>query len=315
MQNTKKMAKIAINKPRTQENPMTLKHLNTFLTLTKEQSFTKAAVRLNCAQSGVTTHIKQLESELGIHLFERIGKHISLTPEGEALIPYAQKMLSLSGEIETLYQKPKRLTVGVTEAVANYLLGNIVKEYTALCPDTEIFFRMTDHRDYCQMLCDGELDLAIVLDTPVRRAPIRVLHKHRESILLAASSTHELSGGRRIQPEELGTFPLLLPAPDCPYRILFEQKLAAEGLRPKTALSTDSIPIIKEMVLCGTGLGLLPEFAVKKELIYHMLEKISFRTDFAVYTQLLIHPDKWISPQLEQFLEVAGRHLGQVSSI
>lgn len=294
---------------------MTLKHLNTFLTLTQEQSFTRAAARLNCAQSGVTTHIKQLESELGVHLFERIGKRVRLTPEGEALIPYAQKMLSLSGEIASLYQKPGRLTIGATESVASYLLGNIVKEFTILCPDTEIFFQMTDHRDYCQMLCNGELDLAIVLDTPVKRSPIRVLHKHRESILLAVSSTHELSGGRRVQPEELEAFPLLLPSPDCPYRILFEQKLAAGGIRPKTALSTDSIPIIKEMVLCGTGPGLLPEFAVKKELIYHMLEKISFRTDFAVYTQLLIHPDKWISPQLKQFLEVAGRHLGSVSSI
>ena len=289
---------------------MTLKHLNTFLTLTQEQSFTKAAARLHCAQSGVTTHIRQLESELGVRLFERIGKHISLTPEGESLIPYAKKMLSLSDEMKTLYQKPGRLTIGVTESVASYLLGNIVKEYTTLCPDTEIFFQMTDHRDYCQMLCDGELDLAIVLDTPITRAPIRVLHKHRESILLAASSTHELSGGRHIQPEEMGTFPLLLPSPDCPYRILFEQTLTAWGIRPKIALSTDSIPIIKEMALCGTGLGLLPEFAVKKELIYHMLEKISLRTDFAVYTQLLLHPDKWISPQLKQFLEVAGRDLG-----
>lgn len=289
---------------------MTLKHLNTFLTLTKEQSFTKAAARLQCAQSGVTTHIRQLEDELGVRLFERIGKRIRLTPEGEALIPYAAKMLSLSDEMKTLYQKPGRLTIGVTESVASYLLGNIVKEYTMLCPDTEIFFQMTDHRDYCQMLCDGELDLAIVLDAPVRRSPIRVLHKQREAILLAASSTHELSGGRSMQPEELGAFPLLLPAPDCPYRILFEQALTAWGIRPKIALTTDSIPIIKEMALCGTGLGLLPEFAVKKELIYHMLEKINFRTDFAVYTQLLLHPDKWISPQLKQFLEVAGRHLG-----
>ena len=106
---------------------MTLKHLNTFLTLTQEQSFTKAAARLHCAQSGVTTHIRQLESELGVRLFERIGKHISLTPEGESLIPYAKKMLSLSDEMKTLYQKPGRLTIGVTESVASYLLGNIVK--------------------------------------------------------------------------------------------------------------------------------------------------------------------------------------------
>lgn len=289
---------------------MTLKQLKTFLILTEEGSFTRAALRLECVQSGVTMQIKHLEEELGVRLFERIGKHISLTGEGEALVPYAKRMLSLSKEIEGLYRKRKQITVGVTESVANYLLSSIVKEFTALCPDAEVFFAMVDHRDYCRMLCEGELDLAIVLDVPVKRTPIRVLHKRKESVLLAAASTHELAGRQRILPEELGKYPLLLPAPDCPYRISFEQRLAADGIRAKAALSTDSIPIIKEMALCGAGLGLLPEFAVGKELIYHMLEKVNYRTDFGVYTQVLIHPDKWISPQLELFLKVAGRNLG-----
>lgn len=288
---------------------MTLKQLHIFLTLATENSFTKTAARLGCAQSGVTTHIKLLETELGVPLFNRIGKHISLTPEGEALLPYARKMLSLSSEIENLYQKPGRLTIGVSEPVANYLLGNMLKEYTVLCPDTEIYFRMADHTDYCQMLTDGELDLAIVLDAPVKRRPIRILQSRRETILLAAASTHPLCSRHRVWPEELNASALLLPAKDCPYRILFEQKLAADGIRPKTALTADSIPIIKELALCGAGLGLLPEFSVKKELIYHMLERVTYRMDFPIYTQLLIHPDKAVSPELGCLLDVACRHL------
>ncbi|MCI9376958.1 MAG: LysR family transcriptional regulator [Eubacterium sp.] len=288
---------------------MTLKQLTIFLTLAHEGSFTKTASKLNCAQSGVTTHIKLLETELGVPLFNRIGKHISLTPEGNALLPYAKKILSLSSEAQNLYQKSPRLTIGVTESAANYLLGSILKEFTALCPDTEIFFQMTDHRDYCQMLCDGELDLAIVLDAPIKRKPIQVLQKRKEIILIAAASTHDLTGAHRIQPEDLSVYPLLLPAKDCPYRILFEQRLSADGIRPQTALTADSTPVIKEMALCGAGLGLLPEFAVKKELIYHMMEKINYSTDFPIYTQLLIHPDKSVSKELQQFLDVAGRHL------
>ena len=77
----------------------------------------------------------------------------------------------------------------------------------------------------------------------------------------------------------------------------------------KTALTADSTPVIKEMAICGAGLGLLPEFAIRKELIYHMLEKINYNTDFPVYTQLLMHPDKSVSKELRQFLEVAGRHI------
>ena len=72
---------------------------------------------------------------------------------------------------------------------------------------------------------------------------------------------------------------------------------------------SSSSALIKESSLCGVGLGLLPEFAVQKELIYHMLEKVNYKIDYPVYTQVLIHPDKWRSPSLSRFLEIAERHL------
>ena len=290
---------------------MNLKHLTTFLTLCKEKNFTRTAAMLGLAQSGVTTHIKLLEEELGARLFDRIGKTVSLTPEGQMLIPHARKMLALSEEISRLYQRSGRLTIGVTESVANYLFGDILKEYSVLYPDTEIFLKTLGNKDYCQMLSCGEIDLAVVLDVPIRHTSIRVLQKRKETIILAASSTHELAAKSHITIRELASCPFLLPPPDCPYRISFEQKLHAEGILPKIALETDSVSMIKKSSLCGIGLGLLPEFAIRKELIYHMAEKINHISELngvSVYTQLLMHQDKWISPDLEQFLAVAARH-------
>ncbi len=288
---------------------MNLKHLQTFYTLSKEKNFTKTAALLGCAQSNVTTQIRLLESELGVLLFERIGRHISLTPEGERLLPYAKKMLSLSEEISSLYHHPGRLTIGVTESIAVYLSGDILKEFLALYPDTEIFLKMLDGKDSCKMLHEGEIDLAIVLDLPVKQNSIQVLQSKKEPVLLTAASTHELSGKTTLSPSDFETYGILLPLPNCPYRILLEQKLLSEGIRIKPVLETDSVSVIKESSLCGIGLGLLPEFAVQKELIYHMLEKINYPMDFPIYTQILIHKDKWISPDLEHFLEIAKRHL------
>ncbi len=288
---------------------MNFKHLETFLTLYEEKSFTRTAAVLGCAQSGVTAQIKLLEKELDVQLFERMGKNVTLTSEGERLLPYARKMLSLSAEISTMYQTFSRLTIGVTESIATYLFGNILKEYTVHCPNTEIFLNILGTKDYCQMLNDGEIDAAIVLDTPVKSKTIQVLQKRKENILLFASSTHELSGKNHVTAEDFKTYAALLPSPACAYRKLFEQKLHAEGVRPKIALETDSVAVIKESSLCGIGIGLLPEFAVKKELIYHMFEKINFKTDYPIYTQILIHQDKWHSDYLNCFLEVAMRHL------
>lgn len=288
---------------------MNLKRLNTFFVLSECKSFTKTAEKLGCAQSGVTAQIGKLEEDLGVRLFNRIGKAVSLTAEGEQLIPYARRMLSLSAQMENLCRFPGRLTVGVTESIASYLFEDILKEYTALYPDVEIFLKILDREDYCRMLADGEIDSAIVLDLPVRQRHIKVLGRRRENITLFASPTHELSGKTHISPEAFLTHAVLLPPPDCPYRRLFEHKLFSEGIRPKIALETASLHVIKKSSLCGIGLGLLPEFAVKKELIYHIFEKINYKLDFPVCTQVLVHQDKWISPKLEAFLSVAQRHL------
>ncbi len=288
---------------------MHLKYLKTFLVLNEKKNFTKAAEALGCAQSGVTTHIKLLENELGVRLFERIGKSVTLTGEGDRLLPFARRILSLSSEIESLYKGAGRLTIGVTESAAGYLIEDILKEFSALYPNTEIFLKIPDYSRCIQMLCDGEIDAAIVLDTPIQNKSIQVLQKRKEQIILTASTTHALSGKHTITDEDFETYGILLPSPNCPYRRLFEEKLLSRGIRVKTALETDSVSVIKAISLCGTGLGLLPEFAVKKELIYHMLEKLNYKMDYPIYTQLLIHRDKWLSPDLKRFTEIAGRHL------
>ncbi len=288
---------------------MNFKHLKTFYTLSEEKSFTKTAVRLGCAQSGVTAQIRLFEESLGVRLFERIGKQVSLTAEGEQLMPYARKILSLVSEASALFQDFQRVTVGVSESIANYLFGDILKEFSAVYPDAEIYLKILDGRDYCQMLCDGEIDLAVVLDAAVAGRQLLVLKKRKENIVLTAASTHELSGKSSISPQDFTDYGMLLPPRDCPYRQFFEQKLHSMGVRPKAALETDSVAIIKESSLSGVGLGLLPEFAVKKELVYHMLERIPYQPDVPVYTQILMHPDKWLSPCLKNFIEVVTRHL------
>ena len=81
---------------------MDLRQLNAFLTITKLQNFTAAANSLGYAQSTVTTQIKLLEEELGVKLFERMGKSISLTYEGKKLLPYAKQMIKLDSDIKNV---------------------------------------------------------------------------------------------------------------------------------------------------------------------------------------------------------------------
>ena len=100
---------------------MTITQLSTFLKIVELKSFSAAADRLGYAQSTVTTQIKQLEDELGCILFERLGKTISVTPSGEKLITYAEKMLQLERDIRldvTDEENPAGvLKLGVSESL------------------------------------------------------------------------------------------------------------------------------------------------------------------------------------------------------
>lgn len=89
---------------------MELKHLNTFLVLSRLKNFTKTAQYLDYAQSSVTAQIQRLEEDLHVRLFERIGKSVSLTQEGEQLVPYAQRLTEMSLNIENMYTDTKKRT-------------------------------------------------------------------------------------------------------------------------------------------------------------------------------------------------------------
>lgn len=288
---------------------MDIRHLETFLKAAELENFTKAAEILGCAQSGVTAQMKQLEAELGVKLFERMGKGILLTPEGEKLIPYAKKIQSLSREILGLYREHGQIRIGVTESIATYVFGDILREFASENAGADVTLYMVDGKDCARLLSTGEIDIAVILDTPVKSKDIHVLKKRKENIFLLSSSTHDLAGKNQIGREDFLTYPVLLNTKDCPYRRVFEESLLSEGIRPRIALETNSIHVLKESCLQGLGLCLLPEFAVKKELIYHILERLNFKTNYPVYTQILVHQDKWISPVLKEFMDIAVRHI------
>ena len=95
---------------------MELKHLRTFLTLCEIKNFTKAAEQLNYAQSNVTAQIKQLETELGVLLFNRMGHKISLTEQGRELLSYTTQILSLVDDATEQIQlhKKSKMTIAAS---------------------------------------------------------------------------------------------------------------------------------------------------------------------------------------------------------
>lgn len=284
---------------------MNLKHLNTFLVLSKIKNFTKTAEYLHYAQSNVTTQIKQLEEELNVKLFERIGKNVIITAEGERLIPYAGKMLALSSEIKDIYTAPlnqKRIVIGASESLSIYKLPNILKEYRKKYPDVEIFLKLLYTSNIIPLLTDNTIDIAFILEVPINTESTITAFIKDEPICVLAAEEHGITAKEDVAIYDFKDIPMILTNKDCCFCKCFRNSLANASIVPKIILETSSIQVIKENTLSGLGLCLLPEFTVKKELDNNSIKHISYETNYNVSAQLIYHKDKWVSPHLLDFI-------------
>jgi DNA-binding transcriptional LysR family regulator len=285
------------------------KQLQTFKVLTEELNFTRTAQRLNYAQSSVTTQIQVLEREFDVQLFERLGKRVRLTEAGERLLHYADRMLGLAEEAY-LYvpgnDKPTgTLTIGAVESLCTYRLAPVLMEYRTKYPNVELVFKTGICADLRKQVSHGELDLSFTLEEAGTDEALVFDVLMRESMLVLVPKGHPLSDMKAVEAVDLEGETILVTEPGCSYRTMFENTLAAAGLRsPKVEFA--SVEAIKQCVVAGLGVTLLPEMAVKEELRNETLVSLPWvGHEFPVVTQMCWHKDKWMSPALQAFIRAA----------
>lgn len=288
---------------------MDLKHLQTFLTLCEIKNFTKTAELLHYAQSNVTTQIQQLEEELNTRLFERIGKKVILTPCAVKLKPYAQKMLNLSQDITNSFsnEKNNRITIGASESICIYRLPTIIKNFKQANPNVELFLQVIDTSDYMSLLINNTIDVAFILDTPITHSHINVVFKTYEKISVFSEPNHVLSNKRKVSINDIVEQRLILTKQDCCYRKMFEKDLLNTSKKPLIALETSSLQVIKQSVLSGLGICVLPKISVQKELENKELIEIDYDIDYEIFSQLIVHKDKWLSEPLKAFIDIVKK--------
>lgn len=292
---------------------MELKHLQTFLALSKIKNFTKTAEHLHYAQSNVTTQIQQLENELGVQLFERMGKNITLTPQGEELLVYAKQMLGLVDDVKRKFANKNdygRITIGASESICIYRLPQIIKAYQSGHPNVELYLNVLDANDVIASLTNNEIDLSFTLDQPICHPSINTALQIKESICAFSIPEHPLAKKEEVTLQDFSHVPMILTSRGCCYRKLFERDLLAASITPKIVLETSSLQVIKQTVLSGLGICILPQLSVQKELENNELVKLNYVTNYQLASQLIYHKDKWISDNLKDFIHTVQANSG-----
>jgi DNA-binding transcriptional LysR family regulator len=285
---------------------MELRHLSTFRTVAAELSFTRAAARLGYVQSAVTSHIKALEDELGVRLFDRLGRRVVLTHAGSQLLDYAGRILQLADEARATLSEAGEpagpVTVSAPEMLCAYRLPPVIHELHGQHPGIRLLFRAnpTGALDpgLRHALADGDIDAAFVLDENLAStSSLSVEHLSAEPLVVVAAPDHPMAKAPAIGPADLDGVPVLLTDKGCGYRRVFERALHGAGARPAIAGEFTSGETVKRCVEASTMIGVLARVSVTAELDTGRLVALPWTgPPLTLSSYLVAHQQRSISP-------------------
>jgi len=253
--------------------------------------------------------IKQLEEELGSDLFNRLGKTISLTPAGERLVVYAEKLLQLDREIHLEVPDQAEpagiIKLGVSESLCYNRCPRILMQYRKKYPKIDIRLQFITHDSFLELLKKGELDIVYTLNPFIEDDNIVLLYKHSETLGFYVYPEHELAKRSKVKEDDLKDVPLLVTSHNCSFRHMLVTDLFHKGIVPSIAIETSSKEILKQFAISGMGVAFMPDMTVVTERENRSLVRLDWAgDDFPIYSQIFIHKDKCVTGAVEGFLDL-----------
>lgn len=293
---------------------MEIRQLITFQTVVEHGSITKASELLGYAQSSITAQIQSLEDELQTPLFHRTGKRLRLTEAGERLLPYAKQLLQLHEEAK--YQVPfpetpsGTLTIGSPESLAAFRLPPIIQDFRQLYPQVEIVLRAGFCGEIKEQAKKGDLDVGFLLEEEKDDHENLIVEELiQEKIVLVSAINHPLTKKQSLTLQDLQNESFLQTEAGCSYRNLLEQHLRKHGIHSSTGLEFYSIEAIKNCTAAGLGIAYLPYIAVERDWKEGKLAILPWEEESCqVKNKMVIHPKRWQSPALKEWLRLVRSH-------
>ena len=309
---------------------MELRQLETFVAVARELSFSRAAAGLGYVQSSVSSQVAALERELGVPLFDRLGRTIALTEAGRVMLDYSERLLDLAREAGEAVadagagsgEITGSLNVSAPETLLTYRLPGLLTNFHERYPKVRVSLKPTAVGrlvgSTLRALEEGRVDIAFVLEVPlVSVEGISTELLMEEGVSVVAPPAHALANSAFVDPSDLTGEAVLLPeAPQsgCAYRGRFERQLSEGGVVPRETLEFQSIEAIKRCVSAGMGVTVLPTVTVEGELAAGTLSELGWREPIQVGTLMAWNEARWASPALRAFLKTAREALSTSSA-
>ena len=257
---------------------VTIRQLQVFVCAARHLSFARAAEELHLTQPAISMQVKELEGAIGLPLFDRGGRKISLTTPGEYFLVHARRMLAALKDADDTMARMKgvesgRLTVGIV-STAKYFVPRLLAEFRREHPAVELRLEVGNRQTLVGQLKDNEVDLAI-MGTPPRELDTRAEPFASNPLVMIAAPEHPLTRLSQVPAALLGNEVFLVREPGSGTRASMEIFLKERRIHPATMVEMPSNETIKQAVMADMGVSMLSMHTIGLELragVIKMLE-------------------------------------------
>ena len=287
---------------------MEIRTLTTFLKVAETQSFTQAAALLGYSQSAVTIQIRQLEKELQVQLFDRIGKQVSLTDKGRQLLVYAHTIVDTAEQASALGQSSSEpeglLRIGTVDSLATTLFPRLLCQLHQRYPRIRVEMHILIGTEITTAPRQNQVDVVFTVAQPMTSHEFLSVFESWSPLKLIAAAGR-FSPNHRFSPQELANEDFILTELRHSYRDYFDQWLLNHGQKVDPIMTLTNPQIIVDLVSRGLGLSYLPEYTFQSALKDGRIGVLNVPgLEFSDCIQLFHHRDKHITAPMQAFFDL-----------
>jgi DNA-binding transcriptional LysR family regulator len=292
---------------------MSDRRLKVFHTVARLLSFTKAAEELHMTQPAVTFQVRQLEEYFNTRLFDRTHNKVSLTPAGERVAEFAERIFDLYDEMENRVRDltgeiSGALTIGASTTIAEYMLPALLGEFKNRYPDINLRLKVSNSEGIVSMVEQNVIDLGVV-ESPVNNKNLIVEVCHHDQLVVVAAPDHELvKRGGKVSASDIVRHPFVSREEGSGTRDVIMHYLLEHKVTPSDmtfSLELGSPEAIKGAVEAGMGITILSRSIIGKELKLNMLAELELDPPLSRPFSFVRQRQKFRVTVMEKLLEFA----------
>ncbi|MCB1674872.1 MAG: LysR family transcriptional regulator [Halioglobus sp.] len=288
-----------------------LRQLEVFLATARHENVTRAAASLAMSQSAASGALKELESQFGVQLFDRIGKRLALSALGHELRPQAENLLAQARALEHALageEAEGRLHIGATLTIGNYLAVGMIADFRRDHPRADIALHVANTATIAAGVAGFELDMGLIEGELLHRE-LDAVHWRDDELVVFANPDHPLAGAAALSDSDLLAQQWIIRESGSGTRQTFERAMHGIVTDLSIAMELQHTEAIKRAVEAGLGVGCLSRIALQEAFRRGSLVPLHVPgRNFHRELYMVTHRRKYHGPALRQWLQLCRQH-------